>query len=58
MWINVTQKIILIVIKIMEIYVTIQEAKLIVWLITQIVIYAILKMDWNALIILLDGTLH
>ena len=44
-----------IVIKIKVLFATLLETKLIVWLIIQIVIYAILKMDYNALIMLLDG---
>ena len=45
MLLNATQKIMLIVIKIKVLFATLLETKLIVWLITQIIIYAILKMD-------------
>ena len=55
MLLSATQKIMSIVIKIKVLFATLLEAKLIVWLIIQIVIYAILKMDYNALIMLLDG---
>ena len=55
MLLSATQKIMSIVIKIKVLFATLLETKLIVWLIIQIVIYAILKMDYNALIMLLDG---
>ena len=55
MLLSATHKIMSIVIKIKVLFATLLETKLIVWLIIQIVIYAILKMDNNALIMLLDG---
>jgi hypothetical protein len=55
MLLSATHKIMSIVIKIKVLFATLLETKLIVWLIIQIVIYAILKMDYNALIMLLDG---
>ena len=45
MWINVTHKMKLIVIKMMELYVTLQGVKLIVSLIIHLNNYVILKMD-------------